>query len=92
MPHRKNRMPQQHTGTRVTHGLFDPLTHRRLVAVDRAMTASRLCSTERTTIGEIADMMLRTGIQRIPIVDADAKLIGLVTQTIVIKAARRFLP
>ena len=56
------------------------------------MTKTLITGTERTTIGEIADMMLRTGIQRIPIVDADAKLIGLVTQTIVIKAVRRFLP
>jgi CBS domain-containing protein len=56
------------------------------------MTKTLITGTERTTIGEIVDMMLRTGIQRIPIVDADAKLIGLVTQTTVIKTARRLLP
>jgi IMP dehydrogenase len=55
------------------------------------MTKTLITGTAQTTIGAIADMMLRTGIQRIPIVDADAKLIGLVTQTTVIKAARRLL-
>ena len=56
------------------------------------MTKTLITGAAQTTIGEIADMMLRAGIQRIPIVDVDAKLIGLVTQTTVIKAARRLLP
>jgi len=35
----------------------------------------------------IVEKMIKTGLQRIPVVDEKSKLLGLVTQTTVIKAA-----
>jgi len=43
---------------------------------------------EKTTLLELADTMIRTGLQRIPIVDTDYKLVGLVTQSVIIRAFR----
>jgi CBS domain-containing protein len=55
--------------------------------VEDLMTTSLITENEDAPIHEIAATMLRTGIQRIPIVDADHRLIGLVTQTTIIRAA-----
>ena len=51
------------------------------------MTADLETGRENTPISEIAEIMLQTGIQRIPIIEKEGKLIGLITQTIVIRAA-----
>jgi len=59
--------------------------------VEDLMTASLITESEDTPINEIAATMLQTGIQRIPIVDPDYKLIGLVTQTTIIRAATKWL-
>lgn len=59
--------------------------------VEDLMTTSLITESEDTPITEIAATMLQTGIQRIPIVDADYKLIGLVTQTTIIRAATTWL-
>ena len=55
--------------------------------VEELMTTRLLKGNEKTTLKEIVDIMVKTGIQRIPIVDDEARLIGLVTQTSVIKHA-----
>jgi IMP dehydrogenase len=59
--------------------------------VEDLMTTNLITENEDAPISEIAETMLRTGIQRIPIVDADHRLIGLVTQTTVIRAAAKWL-
>ena len=59
--------------------------------VEDLMTTSLITESEDTPINEIAATMLQTGIQRIPIVDPDYKLIGLVTQTTIIRAATKWL-
>ena len=59
--------------------------------VEDLMTTSLITESEDASINEIAAMMLQTGIQRIPIVDPDYKLIGLVTQTTIIRAATKWL-
>jgi len=59
--------------------------------VEDLMTTNLITENGDTPISEIAETMLRTGIQRIPIVDADHRLIGLVTQTTVIRAAAKWL-
>ena len=41
---------------------------------------------EATTIPQIAKTMDRTGIQRIPIVNEGGKLVGLITQSVVIRS------
>ena len=61
------------------------------LAVKDLMTTELLLGNESTSIAEISDIMLKTGIQRIPIVDGNKKLIGLVTQTVVIRAVRSLL-
>jgi IMP dehydrogenase len=59
--------------------------------VEDLMTANLITESEDTPINEIAETMLQTGIQRIPIVDTDYILIGLVTQTTIIRAATKWL-
>jgi len=61
------------------------------LAVKDLMTTELLLGSESTSIAEISDIMLKTGIQRIPIVNGNKKLIGLVTQTVVIRSVRNLL-
>ena len=51
------------------------------------MTRSLIKAKETTPLKWIAERMIETGIQRIPVVDENSRLLGLVTQTSVIKAA-----
>lgn len=55
------------------------------------MTRNLITGTEKTNLLELADMMSKTGIQRIPIIDEDRKLVGLVTQSVLIRAFRNIL-
>jgi IMP dehydrogenase len=57
------------------------------LSVEDLMTTKLLKGNERTSLKEIVDIMVKTGIQRIPVVNDEDKLIGLVTQTSVIKHA-----
>ena len=50
------------------------------------MTTDVITRSGNTSISEIAETMDRTSIQRIPIIDKDGKLIGLVTQSVVIRS------
>ena len=50
------------------------------------MTSALIKGKETTTFREIVEWMVKTGIQRIPITDDDDRLVGLVTQTSVIRA------
>ena len=50
------------------------------------MTTDVITRGENTSISEIAETMNRESIQRIPIIDRDGKLVGLVTQSVVIRS------
>jgi len=50
------------------------------------MTTDVITRRGNTSISEIAETMDRASIQRIPIIDKDGKLIGLVTQSVVIRS------
>ncbi len=50
------------------------------------MTTDVITRSGNTSIGEIAETMDQASIQRIPIIDKDCKLIGLVTQSVVIRS------
>ena len=54
--------------------------------VEDLMTSQMITVSANTSVSEIAEIMLRTGIQRLPVVDNNDKMIGLVTQTVVIRA------
>ena len=59
------------------------------LTVKDLMTKENLITgTERTTLIKVADMMIKTGIQRIPILDEEGKLVGLMTQSILIRSFR----
>jgi IMP dehydrogenase len=58
--------------------------------VEDLMTTNLVKGDENTTLKQIVELMVKTGVQRIPIVDKKEKLIGLVTQTCVIKHALAF--
>ncbi len=55
--------------------------------VSDLMTRSLVKANETTPLRWIVEQMIKTGIQRIPVVDESSRLLGLVTQTSVIKAA-----
>jgi len=55
--------------------------------VEDLMTTNLVKGKVDTTIKEIVELMIKTGIQRIPIVNEKGKLLGLITQTTVIKSA-----
>ena len=59
--------------------------------IEDLMTTNLLTGSEDTSIAVISAMVLQTGIQRIPIVVGEGKLMGLVTQTTIIRALKRFL-
>jgi len=54
--------------------------------VSDLMTRSLIKAKEATPLRWIVEQMIKTGIQRIPVVNEESKLLGLVTQTSVIKA------
>lgn len=60
------------------------------LTVEDLMTTNLVKGNENTTLKQIVELMVKTGVQRIPIVDKKEKLIGLVTQTSVIKHALAF--
>ena len=55
------------------------------------MTSELITRKKDALISDIVDIMIETGIQRIPIVDDEKKLIGIVTQTTVIRSIRPLL-
>jgi len=55
--------------------------------VSDLMTRSLVKANETSPLRWIVEQMIKTGIQRIPVVDGDSRLLGLVTQTSVIKAS-----
>jgi CBS domain-containing protein len=55
--------------------------------VSDLMTQSLIKAKETTPLRWIVERMIKTGVQRIPVLDEKSKLLGLVTQTTVIKAA-----
>jgi CBS domain-containing protein len=57
------------------------------LSVEDLMTTNLVKGKVDTTVKEIAESMIKTGIQRIPIVDEKGKLLGLITQTSIIKSA-----
>jgi IMP dehydrogenase len=57
------------------------------LTVSDLMTQSLIKAGETTPLRWIVERMIKTGIQRIPVLDENSKLLGLVTQTSVIKAA-----
>lgn len=59
------------------------------LSIKDLMTKKNLkTGTETTTLLEIADIMIKTGIQRIPIIDNEGKLVGLMTQSVLIRSFR----
>ncbi|MCJ7632675.1 CBS domain-containing protein [Candidatus Bathyarchaeota archaeon] len=57
--------------------------------VSDLMTKDNLVTiTEATSLTEVADIMCKTGLQRLPVVDGERKLIGLMTQSVVIVSFR----
>jgi CBS domain-containing protein len=63
----------------------------RELLVKDLMTSELITRKKDALISDIVDIMLETGIQRIPIVNDESKLIGLVTQTTVIRSIRPLL-
>jgi len=57
------------------------------LSVSDLMTRALITAKETTPLRWVVEQMIKTGIQRIPVVDDESKLLGLVTQTSIIKAA-----
>ena len=56
--------------------------------VNDLMTTALVTCSKDTPIDEIVEIMLNTGLQRIPVTDNNGMLLGLITQTVVIKAVK----
>ena len=59
------------------------------LTVEDLMTNNLITRRENTPLNEIAEIMVQTGLERIPITDNDNKLLGLITQSAVIKATKK---
>ena len=59
-----------------------------LLVKDLMTKDNLLTATEQNTLIEIADMMIQTGIQRIPVLDDKGKLTGLMTQSVLLRSFR----
>ena len=57
--------------------------------VEDLMTKENLrTANDETKLTEVADIMIKTGLQRIPVINSEGKLLGLVTQSVVIRGFR----
>lgn len=61
------------------------------LTVEDLMTNNLITRRENTPLNEVAEIMIQTGLERIPITNKDDKLIGLITQSVVIKATKKLL-
>ena len=59
-----------------------------LPVTDLMTKESMITASEETTLSQVADVMIKTGLQRIPVVSHEGKLLGLVTQSVVIRGYR----
>jgi len=62
-----------------------------LLPIKELMTYQLITRNKDALLGEIVDIMMETGIQRVPIIDREQRLIGLVTQSTVIKSIRHLI-
>ncbi len=56
------------------------------LTVEDAMTTPAIVSTENTSLTKIASIMVRKNINRVPIVDANKRLIGIIARSDIVKA------
>jgi IMP dehydrogenase len=59
--------------------------------VEDLMTKDLITGREDTTLSEITESMIKTGLQRIPIIDEDDRLVGLITQTVIIRSLNKLI-
>ena len=59
--------------------------------IEDLMTKDLITSKEDTTLSEITESMIKTGLQRIPIIDEDDRLVGFITQTVVIRSLNKLI-
>jgi IMP dehydrogenase len=55
------------------------------------MTKDLITGKEDTTLSEITESMIKTGLQRIPIIDDDDRLVGFITQTVIIRSLNKLI-
>lgn len=54
-----------------------------------AMSAPAITANARTTIADVADMMIEHGVNRLPVLDDDDKLVGIITRHDLVRAFAR---
>jgi CBS domain-containing protein len=59
----------------------------RLCSVGDVMTSDPVCVRAYTSVEDAANLLLRRRLRRLPVVDADGRLLGLITRSNIIKAA-----
>ena len=59
-----------------------------LPVIDLMTKENVITATEETNLSQVADIIIKTGLHRIPVVDSEGKLLGLVTQSVVIRGYR----
>jgi IMP dehydrogenase len=61
------------------------------ISVEDMMTTEVITKSENSTISEIVDIMLEKHVERLPIVNEEVKLIGLITQSVILRVTKRLL-
>ena len=61
------------------------------LTVREMMTTDVITSMENNTIGEIVNTMLKESVERLPIINKEGKLVGLITQSVILKVAKKLL-
>ncbi len=58
--------------------------------VSEVMTDDVICVTSSTPVGEVAEIMLKNGFNRVPVVSKDKRIIGIIARADIIKAIHNF--
>lgn len=59
--------------------------------IEDLMTKDLITGKEDTTLPEITESMIKTGLQRIPIIDDGDRLVGFITQTVIIRSLNKLI-
>jgi len=61
------------------------------LSVGEMMTTHVITSLESNTMSEIVNIMLKESVERLPIIDKEGKLVGLITQSVILKVPKKLL-
>jgi IMP dehydrogenase len=61
------------------------------LSVGEMMTTDVIWGVESNSMSEIVNLMLEENVERLPIIDKEGKLVGLITQTVILKLTKKLI-